>query len=379
MSDFTIPSFIADSEQQIHITIPSTQAQVQTTTNVYDGSPQTTSATDYALKFDGSQNYVKVADSQSLDFTGNFCVEATIQMAVASVANNAEIVKKNGQYILRFDGSGQKIQGIIWTSGQGIQILNGNTVLTTAKHHVGISYDGATFRILVDGTVDASLSATGTLSGTTALGIGADSVNPAEYFNGTIDEVRISNVARYTSSYSIPTNIFQSDANTAALWHFNEGSGSLALDSSGNGNTGTLTGSPLPSWVSGLVTAITDPLNYTYNQAGVTYGGLYNQNEDVTPMLSNALLDSPSLSLIVEPQFLDIILSNTQAKVLDQGYTYNQATFTYNHVLVDYGGLYNQNDDILPLTLTFTDTYTKKSTPSSNKNGPGWFMFVNLT
>jgi hypothetical protein len=35
-------------------------------------------------------------------------------------------------------------------------------------------------------------------------------------------------------------------------WRFDEGSGTAAGDSSGNGNNGTLQGSPLPSWVTGI-------------------------------------------------------------------------------------------------------------------------------
>jgi len=36
-------------------------------------------------------------------------------------------------------------------------------------------------------------------------------------------------------------------------WHLDEGSGATATDSSGNGNTGTLSGTPLPTWTTGRV------------------------------------------------------------------------------------------------------------------------------
>ena len=35
-------------------------------------------------------------------------------------------------------------------------------------------------------------------------------------------------------------------------WRFNDGSGTIASDSSGNGNNGTLEGSPVPSWTTGI-------------------------------------------------------------------------------------------------------------------------------
>lgn len=39
---------------------------------------------------------------------------------------------------------------------------------------------------------------------------------------------------------------------------------------------------------------------------------------------------------------------NTQALVNNQGYTYNQANFTYNEIGVEYGGIYNYGEDIIP-------------------------------
>lgn len=38
-------------------------------------------------------------------------------------------------------------------------------------------------------------------------------------FKGTIDEVRVSDIARYTSDFTPPTEPFTTDANTVALWH----------------------------------------------------------------------------------------------------------------------------------------------------------------
>ena len=66
-----------------------------------------------------------------------------------------------------------------------------------------------------------------------------------DLFPGEIDEVRLSDTARYSgSSYIVPDGPFTTDAHTIALYHFNEGSGSTAGDSSGNGNDLTLVNSP---------------------------------------------------------------------------------------------------------------------------------------
>ena len=52
-----------------------------------------------------------------------------------------------------------------------------------------------------------------------------------------IDELRISNVARYQGIPPVPEGRFKTDLHTLALWHFDEPPGSLRYeDSSGNGN-----------------------------------------------------------------------------------------------------------------------------------------------
>jgi len=69
-----------------------------------------------------------------------------------------------------------------------------------------------------------------------------------EYWNGYIDEVRISNFARYTSDF-IPQDRFESDANTLALWHFDPNPDNLLIDSSPNGNHGTLQNMDGSNWI----------------------------------------------------------------------------------------------------------------------------------
>jgi hypothetical protein len=67
---------------------------------------------------------------------------------------------------------------------------------------------------------------------------------PAEthaYFNGNIDEFRFSNSARYTTSFS-PADRFESDDQTVVLYHFDEGTGDIVRDTSGNGHNGKLVG-----------------------------------------------------------------------------------------------------------------------------------------
>jgi len=64
-------------------------------------------------------------------------------------------------------------------------------------------------------------------------------------FKGIIDEVRISNIARYTKDFT-PAKRFKTDKNTMALYHFDEAKGDVLKDSSGNGHDGKIVGA---KWV----------------------------------------------------------------------------------------------------------------------------------
>ena len=68
------------------------------------------------------------------------------------------------------------------------------------------------------------------------------------FLKAEIDEARISSVPRYSGAF-VPETAFAPDAATVALWHFDEGVGTTAVDASGNGHDFTLHGGF--AWVSG--------------------------------------------------------------------------------------------------------------------------------
>jgi hypothetical protein len=65
------------------------------------------------------------------------------------------------------------------------------------------------------------------------------------YFNGMIDDVRLSDNARYIEDFPVPCPNHKSDNHTIALWNLEEGSGNIATDSSSHGNHATIT---IGSW-----------------------------------------------------------------------------------------------------------------------------------
>jgi hypothetical protein len=128
----------------------------------------------------------------------------------------------------------------------------GNTIIDDGQwHHIAFtrSFSNGQIRLFVDGNLDGALNssdASGDVSYRNGRNTNYPNSDPyivfgAEkhdypnslYFKGWLDEVRISNSIRYTSSFTPPLAPFNPDSNTMALYHFNEGSGNLLSDSSG--------------------------------------------------------------------------------------------------------------------------------------------------
>lgn len=63
----------------------------------------------------------------------------------------------------------------------------------------------------------------------------------SDNFPGLFDEVRISNIARYSDNFT-PVRRFENDESTLALYHFDEGQGDVLKDASGNGYDGKIVG-----------------------------------------------------------------------------------------------------------------------------------------
>ncbi len=140
-----------------------------------------------------------------------------------------------GIVALSGSGSGFDIEGTL-TSGTNYMTIN-------EWHHVAASFDGTTTRLFIDGTIvgtstdpdfdlDASIA---------AINVAArySSGTYSRYFNGAIDEIHYSNVARYTSNFTITKTSPQqsADANTIFLHHLDEGSGTTISDEAGNFDT----------------------------------------------------------------------------------------------------------------------------------------------
>jgi hypothetical protein len=108
-------------------------------------------------------------------------------------------------------GNTQNADPGIWSFGNNSYLQSTTDSFDTNWHHVAGSYDGNTMRIYVDGTLEDSLSTIISLPNTdneVLIGStqgGREFGKPQGYFQGSLDEIRISNIARssfVTSPYA---------------------------------------------------------------------------------------------------------------------------------------------------------------------------------
>ncbi len=118
-----------------------------------------------------------------------------------------------------------------------------NAYADNAWHHAVGVYDGSTVKLSIDGVSVATANAGAIFYGAGAIAVGRDGDHGGQYLKGLIDEVKL-----YNRALSIDEMI-QSQG-PVAEWHFDEGSGATAADSSGKNNTATLQGGV--SWVDGV-------------------------------------------------------------------------------------------------------------------------------
>ena len=117
-----------------------------------------------------------------------------------------------------------------------------------AWHHVAgcrtIRGSQVTFTAFFDGQPVGTVTGATSSIATPALPIIGGVTYWKGGLGGSVDELRISDTLRYTTAFT-PARRFTADANTVALFHFDEGTGTTATDSSANALSATLVGT---SW-----------------------------------------------------------------------------------------------------------------------------------
>lgn len=215
---------------------------------------------DIALDFDGIDDNVNCGNGASLQFVNASAItlEAWINVQGLGQSNGEDqvVLHKGGwatnfYKIERVDDSHIQFAVHFTTAGAKIA-MNLNPIPKFQWHHIVGAYDGNNMIIYVNGVAGTPVSVPNdTLSGDTTynLKVGIRSDYGNVQFNGLIDQVRIYNrslsASEVAANYNLGRKYASSPVDRTGLvgeWHFSEGSGTIAKDSSGQGNTGTITG-----------------------------------------------------------------------------------------------------------------------------------------
>jgi hypothetical protein len=114
-----------------------------------------------------------------------------------------------------------------------LALIGTTTVATGTWYHLAFVRNGTSVKLYVNGVEEASntLSANFNIDvgDTTDSWVGGTAFGTDSYYNGYIDELRVSNTARYTANFTPSTTPFQNDANTLLLLHMDGTDGSTAF------------------------------------------------------------------------------------------------------------------------------------------------------
>ncbi len=214
-----------------------------------NGPTGTTGQMGRALSFDGVNDYVDLGTPATFPTAPPLTISAWVKFnTVGAAANNRHLVCGNtNQWCFYHKQANNKM-----TLGKnGLDEVVSNTAIsdTTTWHHVAVSYNGSNATFYLDGASDGSPAYTTSFSATQmTIGVTAGLTG---YLPGSLDDVRIYNRAlsasEITRLYHSAGKVTQKNPNKTGLvgwWTLdsNDINGTTAVDKSGNGNNGTLTG-----------------------------------------------------------------------------------------------------------------------------------------
>jgi hypothetical protein len=219
----------------------------------------------YALNLDGSDDYVDLPtlgiSAPNQPFTIETWVKSDSSQRQVIFQNGSGSVADSGKYsVSLFIETDGKLWGFVNNAQEEDVRAYGNTTLNpNTWYHVVMTYDGTgeqpqAVKLYLNGALDSGTNEFVSIRGRIlmanptddwVIGAGSGSVKGIVSFNGSMDDARIWNKA--LTQDEIQSNMYreiQPQDGLVGYWKFDEGSGEIAKDSSGNGNDGTLVNGP---------------------------------------------------------------------------------------------------------------------------------------
>jgi hypothetical protein len=235
-------------------------AQISTAQSRFSGS---------SLLLDGNGDNLTIGSYDGFAFgTGNFTIEAWVYWTEAGNGDfdqifNCQIDTSSNRYPALGITDGSKLY---YSPNFGtIGIQDSTNFTKNSWVHVAVSRSSGSTRMFVNGTqVGSTYTDTNnfTLTGVPKIG----SAPSGSFWIGYIDEVRVSNSARYTTNFTAPSAPFVNDANTVLLVHC-DGTNASTVFRDDNGDSRT------PFGFSALGNAQVDTAQSRFGNAAALFDG----------------------------------------------------------------------------------------------------------
>ncbi len=241
-------------------------------TPVPDGGPAVPGPFTAALAFDGEKSHVTIPTLER-NTHEPITLEAWVRPRVGGQKNAMVMARISGKAPCQIHFWGQLVglERTLTEKNLGVvhELYGGYLKDMSSWMHVAYVIDAKEARMYVNGKTSGRFSGKGRPAPYTPPSVPGTCIGaelPGYFFHGELAGFRFSKTARYTKDFT-PTKRFESDKDTLALYHFDEGQGDKLTDSSGNGHHGKIVGA---KWVKAEGMAINTPTKVT-NPLGMEF------------------------------------------------------------------------------------------------------------
>lgn len=168
-----------------------------------------------SIAFDGNGDYLSVASNADFAFSGDFTVEAWAWLNAVPSGTNASYLTdfrnaaaSNAGFTFGIIGSSGNAKMYGYASLNGVDKTGASNITLSQWNHLVYVRSGNTLAMYLNGLSEGSFT-TSFSQASTPLIIGARFNTITEYWNGYIDDLRITKgVARYTANFTPPASPF---------------------------------------------------------------------------------------------------------------------------------------------------------------------------
>jgi hypothetical protein len=207
-----------------------------------------------AMQFDGINDLITVADSNSLDLTTAMTLMAWVKPDTQTGWRTI-LMKQNGSnlaYGAYANNNGSALgrpDGYVNSGGIDRNVIANDGALQGQWKHIAVTFGGGSLRMYVNGVLERTVAATGNLPVTTGpMWLGGNNIWLDEFFSGTLDEVRLLGVELSVADIRtamrtpvVPGSAVPATSTTGLVASYNFDDGT-ATDKTGLGHNGTVSG-----------------------------------------------------------------------------------------------------------------------------------------